>query len=1224
MSTQRKLGCLLALVSLGCDTVGAIFVHEDGGVDAPISSDATPDQTSDASSDAPDDVTPPRVLTTSPADGALDVDPRAIALVTFSEPMAEAGTVVVIADALEVPLRLTWRSDGALAIEPTVRLPTYARVRVTLGDDFSDVAGHPIALPYTFTFDVGDVDPPSLIASDPPQGAVDVSARLDAVTLRFDELMDPSAGAMVLRGGPGTLGERRWVDGRNLSVEVSGLAYETAYQLELIGFTDVAGNPLERTSYLIDGALELSTGVDDEAPRVIDASPAEAQVNVSLRGTPSVTLVFDEPMRAPSGTATLEVGGESTLLPIVWDGAGLRATLPVAGRLRPDAPHRVVLAGLRDVEGNLFDADFYLGDGALDFDTGADVTAPVVVYSAPNEGSSDTGHLLTEIRVVFDRAMDPAITSLRVDDGVAPFDAPVTWNLARTIGTLGVAGRMHTGRTYRVDLRAALDLSGQPIDRAHPYLVDGVLDFRTRTPTGEQCRDEASIAEATARLPSGGYGWSFGPGSVSIPDDGASCPFPGSSTSRSPDAVVRYVKTSAAGSAGGRFLHVRATASSLGDRVALAVFSEACTAPVGSDARLTCLWTRSRWDSYLDVGPGTYFVWSGQTGQATLDGLTIEIEEVDAVPEGEGCVDPWDVGSAIHSRVSAEHVWDVPTESYRAVDMDDAFPGDGATSCEENQVQGTDFVIAFDKAEDDTLVSVVVEPSDDPFDQLTVEVRTSCDPRGDPSPPLACDTELRGGDTNPGRGPRRYTVAAPRGPLYVWLANVTQSSDSLGARVRIEEHEDTPGSSCDNAIALPLGTTAIAATSRARIDPPSCFAPSSGSGLGRLDDGITWYRIAGTSGALSVRADVPGGSADEASGLGNAALEDAASGRELRCVRDASSLPLTSFASGRDVCVAVRASSGIGALTVTSQPYAGVIGDAVDLAIEAPLGPTGMPINLSADQWLAATPSTLYLALGASLVVAPRSGGVRAAQRVLTSSQVGSAGLSIGEALFSLDDGASAGSSPRLFRLAGPSGAEDLSPWDATFSWPADAFDAAVFDGAGILVANDGPTSVAVQRFDAMAAGAPVVLGTLGATDTEVIGMAADATWIYFAGRVGPAATAQRGVFRVSRTALGLGGAVPELVAPIAVTTTLTSTTLRARVAMAVDDTTAAAYLYVRDTVGDVQVVADPGGAVPRPLGAVLTLGTSFDFAMTYDPALRELFLFETETESTGHLVRVR
>jgi hypothetical protein len=196
---------------------------------------------------------------------------------------------------------------------------------------------------------------------------------------------------------------------------------------------------------------------------------------------------------------------------------------------------------------------FYLGDGALDFDTGADVTAPVVVYSAPNEGSSDTGHLLTEIRVVFDRAMDPAITSLRVDDGVAPFDAPVTWNLARTIGTLGVAGRMHTGRTYRVDLRAALDLSGQPIDRAHPYLVDGVLDFRTRTPTGEQCRDEASIAEATARLPSGGYGWSFGPGSVSIPDDGASCPFPGSSTSRSPDAVVRYVKTSAAGSAGGAF-----------------------------------------------------------------------------------------------------------------------------------------------------------------------------------------------------------------------------------------------------------------------------------------------------------------------------------------------------------------------------------------------------------------------------------------------------------------------------------------------------------------------------------------------------------------------------------------------------------------------------------------------------------------------------------------------
>lgn len=1203
----------LALMS-GCDAVGPIFTVRDAGPDA--TTDA-PTLDAPGPPDAPI-ATPPVVVATLPLEGELDVDPGVVVRLTFDAPLRDEGTLGVTADARPVAATSRLEDDGrVLVVQPTVPLPASAAIRVRV-EGATGESGLSMPLPYVLSFVAGDRVAPRIASSTPAQGELDVGARLETVVLRFDERMDPTRGEVSLTGGPGTLGARTWTDARTLRIEVSGLGHETAYALSPEGFVDLSGNALERTSYLDAGAIRFSTGPDRDAVRVIDSVPAEGQVNVSLRGTPEVALIMGEPIDVSAASATLSVGGETVTLPITLDAERRRLTLPVSGRLRPDAPHRIELSGVVDDAGNPLDGAAYLGDGALDFDTGADLTAPVVVYSSPVEADVASDHLLSTIRLVFDRGMTP-IDVLSVDDGVAPFDAPVSWNLAGTIATLDVGGRIHTGRRHRIDVRAITDLFGQPLLPGHPYLGDGVLDFSTRPPTGEQCRDEATEAEAT-RLPSGALEWVFGPDDVALADGGAACPFPGASSTRSADAVVRYEKTSAAGSAGGRYLHVHAESVGPGERVALAVYRDVCTAPSGDAARLTCLYSRAAWDSYLDVGPGTFFVWAGQTGDSTLDGLTVRIDEVDAVPEGEGCSDPWDVTSPIHSRIGDEHVWDVPGNSWTSVDMEDEFPGDGATACEENQVQGTDFVIAFDKAADDTLLSVVVEAADDPFDELTVEVRTRCDPRGDGTPPLVCDTELRGGDGNPTEGPRRYTFAAPQGLLHVWVANVLQNSDALAARVRIEEHEDVPGSSCENAIPLGLGTTAVAPASRARIAPPSCFSPPpTSSGHGHLDDAITWYRVPSSVGVTTITADVPGGHLGDAGTLGSVGLLDAGSGIELGCTADASAVPLASFRGGTgDLCVAVRGGSAVRALTVRSAPYDGLRGEVTDLGIAPPLGPSGSEISLASDLWLAATPSALYLAIPSNVIIAPRSGGERAVQRAVPSSAIGNVGLAVGEALFSVDDTAAAGI-PRVFRLADAGGAEDLIAWDDAFAWPADAVDVLAFDGASLLLVNDGPSALVVRRLDPETPSAPETLGTLAASDVEVIGLAADATWLYFAGRVGPAASAQRGVFRARRDALGM----PERIGAVQVTSSLGGTALRPRIAMAVDDTTAARYLYVRDGAGDVQVIADPGGVADH-LGAVCTLGTAFDSAMAYDAASRELFLLESETPGPERFVRVR
>jgi hypothetical protein len=1197
--------CLVVLG--GCDTVGPV-----------LSPSVRPDAarpTDAGASDAPDR-TPPFVITTSPGDGASNVAGDAVITVRFSEPV-HRGTVAVTADDVTVGTRSALSEDDILlTITPDAPLGADARVRVTLQPDFGDQAGNPLALPYTFAFDVGDRDAPTVVGSTPAQASASLSARLEAITITFSELMDASRGAVTLSGGPGALGPLRWIDGRTVRVPLSGLGYETTYACTFSSFADTAGNPLDRNTYLIAGVLRLTTGVDRDGPRVLDSNPSEGQLNVSLRGVPEARIVFDEPMDPDAGIATLEVAGTSSALPASFDAERRTLSLAITGRLRPDAPHRIVLTGFRDATGNAIDPIPLLGDGALDFDTGADVTAPVVVYSTPVEASASADHLLDAIDVIFDRGMDTAVRALRVDDGIAPFAADVTWNLAGTIATLDVTRRIHTGRRYRVDLSALVDRTGQPIASEHPYLSDGALDFDTRTPSGEQCRDEVGIAEATATLPSGGYEWVFGPGSLRIADEGATCRDPAASSSRTPDAVIRYTKTSGAGSAGGRYLHVSVVTTSLGDRASLAVYRDVCSGaePMGIEAHEACLWDRWSWDTYLDVGPGTYFVWGGQTGTTTLDGITVRIEELAAIPEGEGCANPFDVRSASHSMLGAEHVWDLAADAFASPDAALTFPSEGAAVCDADGWQGSDMVIAFDKASDASLLSVIVEPDGiGVFHEVNVELRAACTPS---ATSLSCRTRVR--DVF---GPERLTARALAGPVYLWVATMDQDARPAPLRVRVREIPDLPGSSCANAIPLREGTNPISPTSEARLDPPSCMSAHIANG--HLDAPITWYRATSTRTATMFRTDVPGGSPDDAATLGNVALIDAGSGDELACAVDGASAPVTALVpAGRDVCVAVRGGSGISAITMTSVDYTGIRGAITDLLISPPVSDTGADISITSDQWMVVTPTTLYLGLPSSVISASRAGGVRAEQRVLATNLLGNAGIRVGEAVWALDDSTSAGATSRLIRMVDPSGAAALTAWDPGFSWPSDGFDAMAYDGASILVVNDGPTNVSVRRFDPLVPGAPTVLGVIGASEIEVIGAAADATWIYFAGRVGPTASGALGVFRVRRSALGTS--VPELIALVPVTTSATGSTLRPRMALSIDDPIAAAHLYVRDALGDVHAVIDPAGASPTHIGVVSRWGTSFDYAMAFDPTTDELFVLETESLSTGRFLRVR
>ena len=1228
---RSRISLALALstcvgVLAGCDGSGGPVLVPDGG----------PADTGPPPIDAPVpevDTERPRVSATTPAQGARGVGASAAITVTFSEAMDEgAGTAAVRAGGVALASATSWSDDATtLTITPSDPLPSEARVEVTLDDDFADVAGNTLALPYVLAFETGDFVPPVVVSSDPAQGATELSARIDAITIRFDEQMDNSAGTLALEGGEGTLGTPSWTDGRTLRAPVSGLAYETTYRVTLAGFEDAAGNALDASVYLDEGAIVMTTGADDDAPRIADSVPSEGQVNVALRGTPSIVLVFDEPMDTSAGTATLHAGGLATVLAGgTWSNGDRRLSLPVAGRLYPNAPHSVVLEGFRDVAGNALDSATYLGDGALDFDTGADATVPVVVFSYPNEGSTSSDHHLATIEIAFDRAMEQSVESVAVHDGTSSFDAPLTWNLAGTRAYADVSERIHAGRSYTVDLRAFVDLNGDPVDPDAPYLGDGVLDFSTRAPRGDQCRDELRVTEATGTTAGGGYEWVIPETTMVTADNGRACQFAGGRNSYSPDAVIFYRKTTADGASGGRYLHVRAE-TGVGDRLTLAIYRDSCGehGVAGAEARVSCQWERYRWDEYLDVGPGDYYVWVANVMDSSQPEITVQIEEVDAVPAGESCANPYvaDPSSPVYTAPAepgGEHTFTIPAGSYTAADFGE--PGAASVTCDSDLAQGTDFVIALEKQSADTLISIVAEGGDSGFVELNVEALSECRPDAAGVTSYACESGIRPGG-NGFHGPRRMTFEAPAGPFYVWGANQLQNSESIAATIRVQEFPRL-GSSCADAIPIAAaGSLAIEPSSLARLDVPSCMAPVNASADRRLAEGITWYRLTSTAAATRVFANAAG----TPESVGSIAVIEAETGRELGCSVDASQIPLAAFLTpGDDVCIAVRNESGVTGLEISQHAYDGVRGVPTDVGVTGPFSSTtGNPISIASALWLRATPSTFYLGTTSSVVHAPRAGGV-ATQITGAGSYVGYDAIAIGEAIISLDDSTSA--ADRLLQIVAPSGmwlGPSRLPWDGTFGWPNNSFRALGYDGTSLFAANVWSSSIPAQILTFPATGGDAIATReIGGDFRGVAAITADSTYFYWLGTRFPAGgPIETGVYRMPRA-----GGTPQRIASIPVSISGNSDTTRTASgtgSIAVDTTTGTAgYLYARGDDGAVHVVADPGGAAPLHLGAISTLGGNR--AMDYlapdpsDPTGRgALFVIETGTVSTGRIVRL-
>lgn len=134
-------------VDVGDGLGGVCVMHE---VDAGI--DATP---VDSPIDGPPDVTPPSVQSVSPLDQSTSAGTGAAITAMFSEDIlpssANATTFRVQAGAMMVPGNIVTNGD-LVSFMPQTRLSPSTTYSVTLSSAITDLAGNPLAQPYTWSF----------------------------------------------------------------------------------------------------------------------------------------------------------------------------------------------------------------------------------------------------------------------------------------------------------------------------------------------------------------------------------------------------------------------------------------------------------------------------------------------------------------------------------------------------------------------------------------------------------------------------------------------------------------------------------------------------------------------------------------------------------------------------------------------------------------------------------------------------------------------------------------------------------------------------------------------------------------------------------------------------------------------------------------------------------------------------------------------------------------
>lgn len=352
------------------------------------------------------DVTPPTVVTVSPASGAIGAAVGTNVTATFNEPMNPASingsSFMLMQGGLHITGSVTY-SGNTLTFNPSSDLAGGEVFTATVFTSVEDVAGNNLAANFVWSFTTEvppDVTPPTVVSTVPSNTAIGVSiganitatfsealnaASVTAATFTLNKGATPVAGAVSYAGGTATFNPTADLDS------------STVYTATITtGVEDAAGNNLS-ANYV----WTFTTGNpgDVTGPSVTVVSPLNLSTNISTQT--NITATFNEALDPSTvTTSTFTVSDGANPVPGVVTYSGLTATFNPSIKLDTIKIYNArITTGVTDLAGNPIASDFN-----WIFTT---ERSPAVTATTPASGGLNIP-VTAKVSAQFSKAMDPS------------------------------------------------------------------------------------------------------------------------------------------------------------------------------------------------------------------------------------------------------------------------------------------------------------------------------------------------------------------------------------------------------------------------------------------------------------------------------------------------------------------------------------------------------------------------------------------------------------------------------------------------------------------------------------------------------------------------------------------------------------------------------------------------------------------------------------------------
>lgn len=450
------------------------------------------------------DITPPNIVSVSPANGASGVPSSVTVNVSFSKAM-NASTI----NASSVLLKLT--SSGAsvagvvsynaatftATFTPSSPLSFSTGYTVIVTTDAKDIAGNSLTTGFSSAFltaGAPDTTPPTVISVNPANGSAGIVTSVTP-SVTFSESMDPTtinASTVTLRNSatlalvPATVSYDAGANAATLN-PTSSLSFNTGYTLTVgTGAKDLAGNQLasEFTS-----TFTTATAPDFTPPTVLSTVPANGATNVAVL-TP-VTVTFSEAMNPATintSTIVLKVTSTNAVISgsVSYDGSSNTATFtPSAGTLAFGIGYTLIVSGVADVAGNQLAAPF-----SATFTTVAapDTTPPTVTATSPSNGATAVA-LGVAPTVTFSEPMNQSTINastiaLRVTSNGVAIPGAVSYNASTNTATFTPTSQLGFSTSYTLSVTTGVqDIAGNAMASAFSASFTTIPNPDTTPPT---------------------------------------------------------------------------------------------------------------------------------------------------------------------------------------------------------------------------------------------------------------------------------------------------------------------------------------------------------------------------------------------------------------------------------------------------------------------------------------------------------------------------------------------------------------------------------------------------------------------------------------------------------------------------------------------------------------------------------------------------------------------